>query len=138
MSSLLQIIEEFGSFDKYCWSFVNHRPILSTFRYPRQVPVKTSKADAISKDMVRRGFRSVGPTVVYTFMQVTGMTNDHLISCYRFSECATVAAGGKLTESGSEANSVGSDHTTEQKMNGTNGLATDVELSRTIDELSIS
>jgi DNA-3-methyladenine glycosylase I len=66
------------------------------------------------------------------------MTNDHLVSCYRFAECATVAAGGKLTESGSEANSVGSDHAMEQKMNGTNGLATDVELSRTIDELSIS
>jgi DNA-3-methyladenine glycosylase I len=137
MSLLLQIIEEFGSFDKYCWSFVNHRPILSTFRYPRQVPVKTSKADAISKDLVRRGFRSVGPTVVYTFMQVTGMTNDHLVSCYRFAECATTAASAKLTGSGTEANSGGSDHATEQ-MNGTNGLATDVELSRTIDELSIS
>uniref|UniRef100_A0ACD5V4V2 Uncharacterized protein n=1 Tax=Avena sativa TaxID=4498 RepID=A0ACD5V4V2_AVESA len=137
---ILKIIEEFGSFDKYCWSFVNHRPILSTFRYPRQVPVKTSKADAISKDLVRRGFRSVGPTVVYTFMQVTGMTNDHLVSCYRFAECATAAVGAKPTESGSEANSGGSDHATVQKMmNGTNGLiATDVELSRTIDELSIS
>lgn len=135
---ILKIIEEFGSFDKYCWSFVNHRPILSTFRYPRQVPVKTSKADAISKDLVRRGFRSVGPTVVYTFMQVSGMTNDHLVSCYRFAECATAAAGTKLTELGSEANSGGSDHDTEQKMNGANGLAADIELSRTIDELSIS
>ncbi|XP_047068864.1 uncharacterized protein LOC124676894 [Lolium rigidum] len=134
---ILKIIEEFGSFDKYCWSFVNHRPILSTFRYPRQVPVKTSKADAISKDLVRRGFRSVGPTVVYTFMQVTGMTNDHLVSCYRFAECATTAASAKLTGSGTEANSGGGDHATEQ-MNGTNGLATDAELSRTIDELSIS
>ncbi|KAM0917132.1 hypothetical protein ACQ4PT_009755 [Festuca glaucescens] len=134
---ILKIIEEFGSFDKYCWSFVNHRPILSTFRYPRQVPVKTSKADAISKDLVRRGFRSVGPTVVYTFMQVTGMTNDHLISCYRFAECATAAASAKLTESSTEANSGLGDHAMEQ-MNGTNGLATDAELSRTIDELSIS
>jgi DNA-3-methyladenine glycosylase I len=137
MSLLLQIIEEFGSFDKYCWSFVNHRPILSTFRYPRQVPVKTSKADAISKDLVRRGFRSVGPTVVYTFMQVTGMTNDHLVSCYQFVECATAAAGAKLTESSTEANSGDGDHAMEQ-LNGTNGLATDAELSRTIDELSIS
>uniref|UniRef100_M8B6M5 Putative GMP synthase (Glutamine-hydrolyzing) n=1 Tax=Aegilops tauschii TaxID=37682 RepID=M8B6M5_AEGTA len=137
---ILKVIEEFGSFDKYCWSFVNHRPILSTFRYPRQVPVKTSKADAISKDLVRRGFRSVGPTVVYTFMQVSGMTNDHLISCYRFAECAAAATGAKpTTESGSEANSGASNHATEQKANGAaNGLAVDIELSRTIDELSIS
>lgn len=83
----MQIIEEFGSFDQYCWSFVNHKPILNRFRYPRQVPVKTPKADVISKDMVRRGFRCVGPTVIYSFMQITGMTNDHLIGCYRFEEC---------------------------------------------------
>uniref|UniRef100_A0A0A9DFM8 DNA-3-methyladenine glycosylase I n=1 Tax=Arundo donax TaxID=35708 RepID=A0A0A9DFM8_ARUDO len=134
---ILKIVEEFGSFAKYCWSFVNHKPILSRFRYPRQVPVKTSKADAISKDLVRRGFRSVGPTVVYTFMQVSGMTNDHLISCYRFTECAAATTGVKPT-SESEANPSGSDHVTEQKMNGTNGLAADIELSRSIDELSIS
>ncbi|CAL5068721.1 unnamed protein product [Urochloa decumbens] len=136
---ILKIVEEFGSFDKYCWGFVNHKPILSRFRYSRQVPVKTSKADAISKDLVRRGFRSVGPTVVYTFMQVSGMTNDHLISCYRFAECVATPAGpAKLTD-GSEANSSVTNHaTTEQKMNGTNGLAADIELSRTIDELSIS
>ncbi|XP_062184220.1 uncharacterized protein LOC133888111 [Phragmites australis] len=133
---ILKVIEEFGSFDKYCWSFVNHKPISSRFRYPRQVPVKTSKSDAISKDLVRRGFRSVGPTVVYTFMQVSGMTNDHLISCYRFAECAAAATGAKLTDE-SEANSSGSKHATEQ-MNGTNGLAADIELSRSIDELNIS
>ena len=83
----MQIIEEFGSFDKYIWGFVNGRPIVNNFRYPRQVPIKTSKADAISKDLVRRGFRGVGPTVVYSFMQVAGMTNDHLISCFRFQDC---------------------------------------------------
>ncbi|KAF8703615.1 hypothetical protein HU200_032435 [Digitaria exilis] len=136
---ILKIVEEFGSFDKYCWGFVNYKPILSRFRYPRQVPVKTSKADAISKDLVRRGFRSVGPTVVYTFMQVSGMTNDHLISCYRFAECAAAPAAAAKPTDGSEANSSDSNHAvTEQKMNGTNGLAADIELSRTIDELSIS
>ncbi|MED6107351.1 hypothetical protein PIB30_013000 [Stylosanthes scabra] len=86
-----KVIEEFGSFDKYIWSFVNHKPIVSRFRYPRQVPVKTPKADVISKDLVRRGFRSVGPTVVYSFMQVVGLTNDHLISCFRFQECIAAA-----------------------------------------------
>ncbi|THF95043.1 hypothetical protein TEA_009936 [Camellia sinensis var. sinensis] len=85
------IIDEFGSFDKYIWGFVNHKPTVSHFRYPRQVPIKTSKADAISKDMVRRGFRGVGPTVIYSFMQVAGITNDHLISCFRFQDCIAAA-----------------------------------------------
>lgn len=67
---------------------MNNKPIVSKFRYPRQVLVKTPKADVISKDLVRRGFRSVGPTVIYSFMQVAGITNDHLISCFRFQECA--------------------------------------------------
>ncbi|KAH7674978.1 Methyladenine glycosylase protein [Dioscorea alata] len=85
---ILKIAEEFGSFSKYCWSFVNNKPITSRFRYPRQVLVKSPKADVISKDLVRRGFRCVGPTVVYSFMQAAGLTNDHLISCFRFTECA--------------------------------------------------
>lgn len=72
---------------------MNHKPIVSRFRYPRQVPVKTPKADVISKDLVRRGFRGVGPTVVYSFMQVAGLTNDHLISCFRFQECIDAAEG---------------------------------------------
>ncbi|KAG6424493.1 hypothetical protein SASPL_114911 [Salvia splendens] len=82
-----KIIDEVGSFDKYIWGFVNHKPIVSNFRYPRQVPIKTSKADTISKDLVRRGFRGVGPTVVYSFMQVAGITNDHLISCFKYHDC---------------------------------------------------
>ncbi|RXH74254.1 hypothetical protein DVH24_028975 [Malus domestica] len=108
-----KVIEEFGSFDKYIWSFVNNKPIVSRFRYPRQVPVKTPKADVISKDLVRRGFRSVGPTVVYSFMQVAGITNDHLFSCFRFQECVNAAEGngengikdeaGKKTENGIES-----------------------------------
>lgn len=91
----MQVIEEFGSFDEYIWSFVNHKPIVSQFRYPRQVPVKTPKAEVISKDLVRRGFRSVGPTVIYSFMQVAGLTNDHLISCFRFQECLATAEAGE-------------------------------------------
>ncbi|CAK9168852.1 unnamed protein product [Ilex paraguariensis] len=90
---ITKVMDEFGSFDKYIWSFVNYKPIVSKFRYPRQVPVKTPKADVISKDLVRKGFRSVGPTVIYTFMQVAGMTNDHLINCFRFHECLVAAEG---------------------------------------------
>ncbi|KAK8918491.1 hypothetical protein KSP39_PZI021855 [Platanthera zijinensis] len=104
---ILKIIEEFGSFDEYCWSFVNHKPIVSRFRYPRHIPVKTPKADSISKDLVRRGFRGVGPTVMYSFMQASGMTNDHVTSCFRLEECCdfanlTTRVGGGSTGAGEE------------------------------------
>lgn len=85
----MQVIDEFGSFDKYIWNFVNHKPIVNNFRHSRQVPVKSPKAEAISKDLVKRGFRSAGPTVIYSFMQAAGLTNDHLISCFRFQQCLT-------------------------------------------------
>ena len=96
---LLQVIEEFGSFDQYIWGFVNHKPTVGHFRYPRQVPIKTSKADAISKDLVKRGFRGVGPTVVYSFMQVAGITNDHLISCFRFQDCISAECAREKDDS---------------------------------------
>lgn len=73
------------------WNFVNNKPTQSQFRYQRQVPVKTSKAEFISKDLVRRGFRSVSPTVIYSFMQAAGLTNDHLIGCFRFQDCCVDA-----------------------------------------------
>ncbi|GAB4839396.1 hypothetical protein Ancab_028920 [Ancistrocladus abbreviatus] len=84
-----KIQEEFGSFNNYCWRFLNNRPIRNGFRYARQVPVKTPKAELICKDLLRRGFRCVGPTVIYSFMQVSGMVNDHLITCFRYEECNT-------------------------------------------------
>ncbi|KAL9339528.1 hypothetical protein Peur_068543 [Populus x canadensis] len=119
-----KVIDEFGSFDKYIWSFVNHKPIVSRFRYPRQVPVKTPKADAISKDLVRRGFRSVGPTVIYSFMQVAGITNDHLISCFRFQECLDAAEG--KGENGIKSEDIKTNDVMESK------------ISIAIDELSFS
>lgn len=84
---ILQIQKEFGSFSNYCWRFVNHNPIRNGFRYARQIPTKTPKSELISKDLMQRGFRCVGPTVVYSFMQVSGMVNDHLLSCPRYHEC---------------------------------------------------
>ncbi|KAG7025712.1 guaA [Cucurbita argyrosperma subsp. argyrosperma] len=92
---MCKVIDEFGSFNVYVWNFVNHKPTISQFRYPRQVPDKTSKAEVISKDLVKRGFRSVGPTVIYTFMQVAGLTNDHLVSCFRFPECIETTEKGE-------------------------------------------
>ncbi|KAL4304287.1 hypothetical protein GQ457_10G002510 [Hibiscus cannabinus] len=121
-----KVINEFGSFDEYIWSFVNHKPIISRFRYPRQVPVKTPKADVISKDLVRRGFRSVGPTVIYSFMQVAGITNDHLMSCFRFQECITAAEG-------KEENGIKDAH---EEKKADNGIGT--ELLIAMDELSFS
>ncbi|XP_047157178.1 uncharacterized protein LOC124828018 [Vigna umbellata] len=84
---LLKVQQEFGSFSNYCWRFVNHKPVRNEFRYGRQVPVKTPKAEVISKDMMRRGFQCVGPTVIYSFMQVAGLVNDHLLTCFRNQEC---------------------------------------------------
>ncbi|KAL5704847.1 DNA-3-methyladenine glycosylase I [Ranunculus cassubicifolius] len=84
---VLKVQHESGSFENYCWSFVNHKQIKNCYRYGRQVPVKSPKAETISKDLMRRGFRCVGPTVVYSFMQVSGIVNDHLISCFRHQEC---------------------------------------------------
>lgn len=84
---LLQVQQEFGSFSKYCWNFVNHAPVRNGFRYARQAPVKTPKAELISKDLMQKGFRCVGPTVVYSFMQVSGIVNDHLLTCFRYQQC---------------------------------------------------
>ncbi|PON99395.1 Methyladenine glycosylase [Trema orientale] len=111
-----KVIDEFGSFDNYIWSFVSNKPVVSRFRYPRQVPVKTPKADVISKDLVRRGFRSVGPTVVYSFMQVAGITNDHLIGCFRFQECLNAAEGKDENGTKNEAEGKKIDNRTESDL----------------------
>ncbi|KAL5987099.1 hypothetical protein ACLOJK_041095 [Asimina triloba] len=90
---VIKIQQEFGSFSNYCWSFVNHKPIVNEFRYARQVPVKTPKSEAISKDLMERGFRCVGPTIIYSFMQTAGIVNDHLSSCFRYEECNNKCVG---------------------------------------------
>lgn len=87
----LQIQQEFGSFSNYCWRFLYKKPINNRFRYARQVPAKTPKSELISKDLMKRGFRCVGPTVIYSFMQISGMVNDHLLSCFRHAECISIA-----------------------------------------------
>ena len=87
-----QIKKYFDSFDKYIWGFVNHKPISTQYKFGHKIPVKTSKSESISKDMVRRGFRLVGPTVVHSFMQAAGLTNDHLTTCHRHLQCTLLAA----------------------------------------------
>ncbi|KAG6537477.1 uncharacterized protein LOC122034594 [Zingiber officinale] len=85
---ILEVRREFASFANYLWGFINHKPLSPNYRSCRKIPVKTSKSESISKDMVRRGFRFVGPTVIHSFMQATGMTNDHLVSCPRHLHCS--------------------------------------------------
>uniref|UniRef100_A0A0E0KA42 Uncharacterized protein n=1 Tax=Oryza punctata TaxID=4537 RepID=A0A0E0KA42_ORYPU len=92
------VINDFGSFSNYCWSFVKHRPVKSNFRYARQVPIRTPKSEVISKDLMRRGFQCVGPTTIYSFMQVTGIVNDHLSCCFRSQDCRDIRAEPGLIE----------------------------------------
>ncbi len=87
----LEIQEKFGSFDRYVWPFVGGAPIQHRYRRMRQVPATSPQSDALSKDLKERGFRFVGPTVIYAHMQAVGMVNDHLLDCYRHPECAALA-----------------------------------------------
>jgi DNA-3-methyladenine glycosylase I len=77
--------QEFGSFDAYIWRFVGGRPKINGWRTSRQIPARTVESEAMSQDLLRRGFRFVGPTICYAFMQAVGMVNDHLVDCFRYS-----------------------------------------------------
>ena len=78
----LKIQKEFGSFDKYVWSFVNHKPIINNFKKLSDLPASTSISEKMSKDLRNRGFNFVGPTICYAFMQAVGMVNDHTADCF--------------------------------------------------------
>lgn len=80
----LEIKKEFGSFDKYLWQFVNYNTIKNKFNSLKELPASTRESDSMSKDLKKRGFKFVGPTICYAFMQATGMVNDHFVSCFRY------------------------------------------------------
>ena len=84
--AFLQIRKEFGTFDKYIWSFVNGKPIQNKFKSLKELPAKTKLSDKISEDLKKHGFKYVGSTIVYAHMQATGMVNDHVVSCFRHKE----------------------------------------------------
>jgi len=84
--ALLRVREEFGTFDAYIWRFVGGSPKRNAWKAHGRVPARTAESDAMSKDLQKRGFRFVGSTICYAFMQATGMVNDHLISCFRHGE----------------------------------------------------
>ena len=78
----LGVQRAFGSFDRYIWSFVDHKPVMNHFEKLEDIPASTPLSDKISKDMKKRGFKFVGSTIIYAYMQATGMVNDHLLSCF--------------------------------------------------------
>ncbi|MFQ3306866.1 MAG: DNA-3-methyladenine glycosylase I [Candidatus Midichloriaceae bacterium] len=84
-SAFLKVQKEFGSFDTYIWSFVDHVQIQNSFDTMEQIPAKTQLSETISKDLKKRGFKFIGPTIIYAFMQAIGMVNDHVIGCFRYS-----------------------------------------------------
>jgi len=81
--AFLKVQNEFGAFDAYAWNFVDGAPIINNWKTRRQVPAVTPLAITFSKDLQKRGFRFVGPTIAYALMQATGLVNDHLVSCFR-------------------------------------------------------
>ncbi len=84
--AFLKIQKEYGSFDKYIWSFVGGKPIINKWKSLKEIPVTTKESDAMSKDLKKRGFKFVGSTICYAFMQAVGMVNDHTKKCFRYRE----------------------------------------------------
>ena len=82
----LEVQREFGAFDKYIWQFVGKKPIVNRWETIEQLPATSPESDAMSADLKKRGFKFVGPTICYAFMQAIGMVNDHLVSCFRYEE----------------------------------------------------
>jgi DNA-3-methyladenine glycosylase I len=93
--AFLEVQAAHGSFDRYLWAFVNSEPVTNEFRRMGDVPAKNAVAIALSKDLKRRGFKFVGPTIMYAFMQAVGMVNDHLVSCFRRAEVGKAATRSK-------------------------------------------
>ena len=85
--AFIEIQDEFGSFSDYVWQFVGGKPIVNKWTEMIQVPATSRESDALAKNLKKRGFSFVGSTIMYAFMQATGMVNDHLVTCYRYKEC---------------------------------------------------
>ena len=82
----LEIQMEFGSFDRYIWSFVNDKPIVNSWKYDQDIPSKTILSDTISSNLRSRGFKFIGSTIIYAHLQATGILNDHIIDCFRYKQ----------------------------------------------------
>ena len=84
--AFLKVVDEFGSFDRYIWKFVGHRSIQNHWKRQQDIPAQTAESDAMTKDLKKRGYKFVGSTICYAFMQAVGMVNDHVIDCFRHSQ----------------------------------------------------
>ncbi|SMO33510.1 DNA-3-methyladenine glycosylase I [Saccharicrinis carchari] len=84
--AFIKIREEFGSFDTYLWAFVGNTPMVNNYKTMGEIPATNPQAEALSKDLKKRGFKFVGPTIIYAFMQAAGLVNDHLVNCRRHKE----------------------------------------------------
>jgi DNA-3-methyladenine glycosylase I len=93
--AFLAVQEEFGSFDAYCWQFVDGRPRQNRWTSLREIPATTPESDGFSRDLKRRGFSFVGSTVIYGHMQAVGMVNDHLIGCFRYRDIRRLGVSGE-------------------------------------------
>jgi DNA-3-methyladenine glycosylase I len=98
--AFLAVQDEVGSFDAFIWSFVGGTPRLNANRKLKDIPPQTRESKALSAELVRRGFRFVGPTIVYSHMQACGLVNDHLVICFRYHELARLAGGGRRPSRG--------------------------------------
>ena len=83
----LEVQKEFGSFDAYIWQFVGNKPIVNTWEQMSQIPAVSQESELLSRDLKKRGFTFVGPTIIYAHMQAVGMVNDHEVTCFRYGEC---------------------------------------------------
>ena len=91
--AFIKVREEFGTFNDYIWDFVDGKPIQNTWQQGSEIPAETPLSNKISRDLKRRGFNFVGPTIVYAHMQATGMVNDHTTDCFRYEEVKALAGG---------------------------------------------
>lgn len=93
--AFLSVQKEFGSFDAYIWQFVGGKPIVNAIEGTSQLQARTEESDKMSRDLLKRGFKFVGPTICYAFMQAVGMVNDHLVTCFRYAQIKDASAKAK-------------------------------------------
>jgi DNA-3-methyladenine glycosylase I len=92
--AFIKVQEQFGSFEAYLWGFVGHQTQQNSWKAQSEIPAKTPEAEALSKDLLRRGFKFVGPTICYAFMQAAGMVNDHVVHCFRYDQMSQTTPPG--------------------------------------------
>ena len=95
--AFLIICEEFGTFDTYIWQFTDGNPIQNAWKTMAELPAQSAESQAMSKDLIQRGFRFVGPTICYAHMQATGMVNDHTVDCFRYKEIQAMMNSGEIS-----------------------------------------